>query len=141
MFISVILEQGELPQTVAGGSGLDKSLADYFIAFSAMAQRLGLRPLGDFYTDYSEELEAIVTNEDLSSEEIDEATSRIGVDGPWFDPEEGLPTIRSLIQHLESLPANEAEDLEGPLMGLRTIASELDYAKRHESRFHLAYHE
>lgn len=141
MFLSVVLERGEVPESLSAGPGVEKSLANYFDDLHVTAQSLGLRPLGDFHVDYSEQLEAIMMNDDIEGEDIEEAMSRIGADGPWFDPDEGLLTVRGLIQHFESLSANEPHAVEGPLIVLRGIASELEHAKKHDDRFHLASHE
>jgi hypothetical protein len=141
MFVSVVLEQRELHESASAGPGIEKSLANYIDSLNETARGLGLRTLGNFYVDYSEQLEAIMTDEGIDNEDIEEAMSRIGVDGPWFDPDEGLRTVHGLMQHLESLPADESSAVEGPLMVLRGIATELEYAKEHGDRFHLAFHE
>ena len=141
MFVSVVLEHGEVPESLSAGPGIEKSMANYFDGLNATARGLGLRPLGDFHVDYSEQLEAIMTNEDIEGEDIEEAMSRIGTEGPWFGPDEGLRTVHGLIQHFDSLPANEANAVEGSLIVLRGIETELEYAKEHDDRFHLAFHE
>jgi hypothetical protein len=140
-FVSVVLVHGEVPESLSSGPGIGKSFANHFDDLNAMARGLGLRPLDDFYVDYMEQLEAIWTDENFQVEGLEEATSRIGADGPWFDPDEGLRSVYGLIQHIESLPANEVNTLEGPLTVLRSIASELEYAKQQDSRFHLAFQE
>ena len=58
--------------------------------------------------------------------------------GPWFEPNAGLATVRGLIQYFEKSPSSESE---GPLAILRSLETELAYAKDRESRFHLNFAE
>lgn len=54
VFISVVLEHGEIPETICSGPGIAKSFANFFDDLDEMARRLHLTPLKDFYveTDY-----------------------------------------------------------------------------------------
>jgi hypothetical protein len=138
MFVVVVLENGEVvPETVETADA--KSLAWHFDDLNAMARRLGLRPLGDFEVDYEEQRMEVLDGEDLSDEDIEEAMSRVGDDGPWFEPDEGLRTVLGLIRHIEESPAGAANAPEVKLHVLRGLASEIGYAGRRHTRFHLAF--
>lgn len=139
MFVSVVLEDGEIPDSASGGPGIAKSLVHMMDDLDAMAVDLGLRPLGDFVVDYGEQMEELFADEGV--EDIDEALSRIGADGPWFDPDEGLRTVGGLIQRVEGFGGEGSKTREGTLIVLGSIASELEYAKKQGSRFHLGFGE
>jgi hypothetical protein len=73
---------------------------------------------------------------DLEIEDMEETMSRIGDDGPLFEPVDGLETVHGLIRHIESSPAQE-----GPLTVLKAVAAELEYARRRGVRFHFGFQE
>ncbi len=137
MFIALVLEHGELPESLSGGPSIGKSLASYLDTLDEMARDLSLRPLNDFVVDYTEQIEDILVDEDI--EDVEEAIMGLGGSGPWYDPEEGIRTVQCLIQHIDGLLADEDKALEGPLVVLKSLASELDYAKQQDSRFHLSF--
>jgi hypothetical protein len=136
MFIAVALEEGEIPEDLSSGPGVAKSFANCFDDLNATARGLGLKPLGDFYVDHMEQLEAIWNDVDLEIEDMEETMSRIGDDGPWFVPDDALETVHGLIRHVESSPAHE-----GPLTVLKAVAAELEYARRRGVRFHFGFQE
>jgi hypothetical protein len=137
MFLGVVLENG-----AAAPESVDtKSFAWHCDDLDLMARALGLRPLGEFEVDYGERrdeiLDEMLRDEDTDDEDIYEAMSQVGDDGPWFDPDEGLRTVHGLIQHIENLPAGEANEVK--LLVLRGLVSELSWAKQNRLRFHFAF--
>ncbi len=142
MFLSIVLENGEaVPESVESVDA--KSFAWQCGDLDLLARGLALRPLGEFEVDYSEQrgeiLDEMLADEDIKDKDLDEALSRVGVGGPWFDPEEALQTVNGLIQHIENLPADGANDVK--MHVLRGLVSELTYAKQNQLRFHLAFEE
>ncbi len=139
MFISLVLEDEELPESIDGGPGIAKSLASSIGELDEIARQLGLKPLGEFVVDSGEELDEIMADEDLVDiEDLEAAIREIGGAGPWFEPETGLATVGGLIQHFEKSPSSGSE---GSLVILRSLETELAYAKDRESRFHLNFAE
>jgi hypothetical protein len=131
MFVSVVLENGEIPESADEGSGIAKSLASNLDNLDSFARGLGLKPLGEFVVDYASELEEIAANLDV--DDLEEAIGAIGVAGPWFDPKEGLTTVRGLIQHVQASPAKAHL-----LFVLQSLEGELENAVHKNSRFHLS---
>jgi hypothetical protein len=133
-FLSVTLEVGELPESIDGGPGIAKSLADHIESLDSMASGLGLRPLGQFMVDYASQMEDFFAeegNDDI--EDIEKAMAGLGDSGPWFNPEEGIATVLGLIQKVQSSP-----DAANLLVILKSMEQELEYAKQRGSRFHLS---
>jgi hypothetical protein len=138
-FLLTALESGEpIPESVEVDA---QSLARLFDDLNAMSRDLGLRPLDEFLVDYEEQRMEVLEREDLSDEDLEEAMNRVGDEGPWFDPHEGLRTVHGLIRHLEGLPSSEVDagKVKVRLFVLKGLESEIGYAKQIGTRFHLAF--
>ena len=134
MFLGVTLEDAELPESIDGGPGIAKSLAYHLESLDSMARGLGVKPLGEFMVDYISQMEEFFAAEGNDTiEEMEQAMAGIGDSGPWFNPDEGVATVRALIQKVQS-----AADTKNLLVILKSLEKELEYAKQKGSRFHLS---
>ena len=122
------------------------ALADCCDALTAVAQRLGVRPLHRFASTESElwdeladEVMARVDDErDAESAILELMNER----GDWHDPEDGLHSVQALITHYES--ASPQAPVGGPhtardvLFDLRAVEMILTQAAKRERGFRLA---
>jgi hypothetical protein len=88
------------------------------------AQRLGVRPLMDFFSTSADEA-ADLLGDDVAGTEIPAAQ--------WFSAEEGLKTVDALLADIDASP--ELEPAKDDLLGCRRVLRE---AQKHEVRWHLA---
>lgn len=131
MFMSVVLEHGELPESIDGGPSVAKALAYCMDELDSIARTLGLKPLVDFEVDYRADLDEILADESIDLEEA--MAGGLGSSGPWYDPETALQTVRGLIAHLSQ--TDTRMDI------LRSLETELEYAKQQGGGFHLHFAE
>jgi hypothetical protein len=136
MSMWVVLEHGEIPESLDAGYGVGKSLAGFLDELDDTARKLGLSPLGGFVVDYAEQTEELFADEDVEIDDIKAAIGNLGSEGPWYDPDEGLRTANGLFRHFQGSPDGETESNEGVLESLRYLVPELEYAKQQGSRFH-----
>ncbi len=80
-----------------------------------LAKRLGVRPLMEFFSASPDEVAEMAG---LSADEIDVP------DEQWFEPREGLRTVRSLKEHLASIPG--AEEVVLDLADMERVLQEAD---------------
>jgi hypothetical protein len=133
MFVTFVLDHGEVPESFESGPSFAKSLCSMMDNLDSIARGIGLKPLVDFEVDYSEEVDEILADENV---DVEQAMNDVGKGGPWYEPGEGLVTVRGLIGHLQGLA-----DAEQALPVLRSLERELEYAKETGSGFHLSFTE
>ncbi len=131
IFVSLVLEHGELPESVDGGPSIAKALASCMDELDSIARGLGLKPLVDFEVEYEEELDEILSDESIDLEEA--MVGGLGSSGPWYDSNEALQTVRGLIKHI---PESDRK-----MIVLRSLETELVYASEQGSGFHLHFSE
>jgi hypothetical protein len=108
-----VLEASENSPTVVDG----KCLARVFDKLTILAQQLKVTPLEGFLGG--------VPDIDLDIEEI------------WFEPLDGLNTVRALLDHLEQTP-NIYRSQDGIISDLLGLKDVLETAQQRKVRWHLA---
>jgi hypothetical protein len=112
-------------------SGCGKVLERAQRQIDGIARRLNLTPLEDFISTDPEEIRGYM--EDLGGVPD-------GVQFPaeqWFDPSDGLKTVRGLLNHLRNDPSG-VRNLQGVLQDLEATEEVLAAAAKQGTRFHLA---
>jgi len=94
-----------------------------------MAKRLGVRPLMDFFSISSEELLSLAEEYGASLNKPKAAHHEI-----WFAGEEGLRTVKTLLQGLPSSKLDQSDRIESEL---REFVNVLELAKANGVRWHL----
>jgi hypothetical protein len=82
MSMSVVLERGEIPESLDEEYGPAKSLAAHLDTLGAPPRRIGLEPLGGFVHDYVEEVEEIAADGDMDEADLEAAPGGMGAPGP-----------------------------------------------------------
>ena len=127
------------------GRGYGIALASCCDALTAVAHRLGIRPLhrfatneSDLWDELSEEVLARAEDEREAEAEILELLNERG---EWHEAEDGLETVRALIAHYDSRPAGEivcdSARVEEVLFDLRALELILAQAVHRERGFRL----
>jgi hypothetical protein len=112
-----------------------KTLAKAEDKLSDIAEEIGVTPLADFVTGNerdSEDFQDIAENEGWSGADYQSGGTTDG----WFDPSEGLDTVRALMGFIESDP----ESLKRPkatMEELRKLEAALDAAVQAGVKFRL----
>ena len=128
------------------GLGYGRALTDCRARLSELAQRLGVCPLHRFEDDESalwDELEEDVLRDAEDEREAEQQLlGMLDEHGAWYDAEDGLATVRTLLEHLER------EDPEGSMSNgsrtrdaiwdLRAVEAILHDAHDRGRRFRLA---
>ena len=128
------------------GRGYGLALAECRDALTAVAQRLGVRPLHRFATTESDLWDELAEEVMARAEDEREAEAEIlellNERGDWHDPEDGLDTVRALMAHYESAPPREAvcnsSSVADVLFDLRAIEMILGEAAAKQRGFRLA---
>jgi len=89
------------------------------------AQRLGVRPLMDFFSCNPDEAADFLKGEGVTDVEIPGEQ--------WFSAEEGLKTVQTLLSVIDASP--ELMDTKTDLLGFQRILKE---AQKHGVKWHLA---
>ena len=115
-------------ENIVDGKALSRAEGE----LAALAHRLGVRPLMDFFSMSAEEFE----------EQAEQFNPLAGIPDPpayredWFTAEEGLATVRALISHLQANP--DAIGHPERVMGdLEDFAQVLEEAGKRSIRWHL----
>jgi hypothetical protein len=110
---------------VDASSVCGKALAKAQARLDGIARQHGLTPLEDFLSVAPEDVAALLGDEG-------EAPEGLGLPAEqWFDPADGLRTVRGLLTHGGDRPAGVRDDLEATERVLLA-------ARQHGVRFHLA---
>lgn len=128
------------------GRGYGVAIARCRDALTAVAQRLGVRPLhrfasteSDLWDELAEEVMARAEDERDAEAEIQELLNERG---DWHDPEDGLHTVRALIAHYETDGSHEAvcggAAIADVLFDLRALELILGETAERERGFRLA---
>jgi hypothetical protein len=96
-----------------------------------IAKELGLTPLGDFISVAPEDVLAFFEDQGGVPEGQELAPE------DWFDPAEGLRTVRGLLSYVRDNPAS-IKQARGVCDDLEAAEEVLAAAQRHGVRFHLA---
>jgi hypothetical protein len=96
-----------------------------------IAKEHGLPPLGDFISVAPEDMLAFFEGEGGMPEGLEVPAE------DWFDPAEGLRTVRGLLSYLRDHPAS-VKQARGVRDDLEAAEQVLAAAKEHGVRFHLA---
>jgi hypothetical protein len=96
-----------------------------------IAREHGLTPLGDFISVAPEDVLAFLEGEGGVPEDLELPTE------DWFDPAEGLRTVRGLLSYIRDNPAS-VKQARGVCDDLEAAEEVLAAAKEHGVRFHLA---
>jgi len=109
-----------------------KALARASDALQDAAAQLGVRPLMDFFSMSADSVEEAAAEFGLDEETLSAAPAEA-----WFEPADGLRTVRALLQHCEQvreqLPGHEVVREE-----LLEYARVLEQAQSRGFRWHLA---
>lgn len=97
--------------------------------FGQMAKQLGVRPLMDFFSISNEELSSLAKEYDA----VPKKTKAVHEEN-WFAAEDGLQTIKALLQELASSKLNRPDRIEAELRGFARV---LELAKASGVRWHL----
>lgn len=108
-----------------------KCLARAQDRLDAIAKERGLTPLGDFLSIAPEEAMAFLEGEGVAPEGLELPAEQ------WFDPADGLRTVRGLLDQLRHAPP-DVPRLAGVLDDLEATERVLLAAEQHGVRFHLA---
>lgn len=92
-----------------------------------MAKRLGVRPLMSFFSASKDEVGSLL-GDDAGSLGID-------IEEKWFAAEEGLRTVKALLENLSSLKLKDVDRVEADL---REFVGALEQARANGTRWHLA---
>jgi|SRR5690242_15702310 len=95
-----------------------------------IAKKLGVRPLMSFFSMSNEELSSL---EEEYAIDLGKAKSRTA--DTWFSAEEGLRTVKVL---LENVSSSKLKDVAGLDADLREFVRVLELAKANGIRWHLA---
>lgn len=124
------------------------ALTDCRASLTTAAQRLGVRPLHRYQSDedalWDELEEEVMRRAEDEREAEQEILSMLDERGDWHDAEDGLDTVKALIQHLEQ-DAAEAPVANGcrtrdVLWDLRALETILRDAQARGRRFRLSIH-
>jgi hypothetical protein len=96
-----------------------------------LAERAGVRPLMDFFSQNPEDLAEILEDDDLEEPESGLPAEQ------WFSADDGLATVRGLLSHLISAPSDRADDV-ALINDLREYESILTRLAAEGIRWHLA---
>lgn len=96
---------------------------------AAAAEKAGVTPLMGFFSMSQEEVEAAAGEFGLPEE-----TGTGTTEEQWFDPEDGLKTVRALLGMLDKDPDSLGGDVKGELLEFEAVLKE---AKQHGHRWHL----
>ena len=97
---------------------------------AAAAEKAGVRPLMHFFSMSRDEAETAAEEFGLPEDAVTEAG-----DEQWFDPEDGLKTVRALLSQLERNPESLGGDVRGELLEFEAV---LTQAKEHGHLWHLS---
>ena len=125
---SVVLESDLVGAAVPAGAG--KSLLYFHRQIDAVAERLGVSPLSGFF---SRDPRAIV---DYLRQQGVEPDMDALPDEEWYEPAEGLATVRGLLAHLRIEPDDVPEPVR-IIADLEEIERALAAAAESGVRFHL----
>jgi hypothetical protein len=112
------------PSTEISGKGLAQAMD----ALGELARSLGVREPWDFYSESNEEAFEKLGEELPEDMEKDGAT--------WFDPTEGLKSVRSLLTKLRDDPKN-IEGAAFAMSDLEALRKILEIAEKHGVKFRL----
>ena len=108
-----------------------KFIAEESDVLDRIATRLGVTPLMDFFSASPDEMSDFLDGEGLA--EI--AEMKLERES-WFDPEDGLRTMKALLGSLAEKSA-EVEKLQGVISDLRQFEQVLLRAKSNGAKWHL----
>ena len=117
-----------------------------------LAEAAEVRPLLDFFSMDPDEVDALFEGLNLAGEPEPTGPADAGDEVPtleeappeeWFDADDGLATVRALIQAVQDLPTPEPPDPFNPppeaiLTDLREFETILDYLAAEGVRWHLS---
>ena len=123
-----------LDQEIAGFDSFvnGKFLAEESDALDRIATKLEVTPLMDFFSTPPGEISDFLDGEGLG--EI--ADMKLGKQS-WFDPEDGLRTVKALLSYFAEKSA-KVENLQGVVSDLREFKQVLLKAKNHGVKWHLS---
>jgi hypothetical protein len=102
----------------------------------ALAEKLGVTPLKDFFSaDPDEVLDFLETEADAAGRSASAPPSLSAEQ--WFDAADGLRTVRGLRGHLSANPT-ALKNAQAAISDLDEFAAVLDKALAHKIRWHLA---
>lgn len=129
----VVLER-ELPEAAIAKEG-GKALIHHQHELDDLARRLDLMPLSGLVSVRPAALAAYLQQQGLDPNEIPIP------DEEWYDPAEGLKTVRGLIEHLRKAPGAAPATVPNSVrvvQDLQGIEKALIVAEREKVQFHLA---
>ena len=109
-----------------------KFISEESDALDRIATKLGVTPLMDFFSTSPDEMSGFLDGEAL--EKI--ADMKLGKES-WFDPEDGLRTVQTLISYFNE-KSDKAENHQGVISDLREFEQVLLKAKNHGVKWHLS---
>ena len=109
-----------------------KSLSKESETLDRIATKLGVKPLMEFFSTSPDEMAAFLEGEDVG--EIAEMKFR---EESWFDPEDGLATVRSLLSYLRERP-DAIGNYEEVISDLREFEQVLLKARDHGVKWHVS---
>jgi hypothetical protein len=122
----VVFEDEVPPHGIIGGDHL--LLSKRYDELDSVAQEAGLATLTSFMSQDPEDLEEFL-EDDAGQLELPPME--------WFDPEDGLKAVESLIGFLDSNPKSITKSKE-ILEDLKVVKSELEAAVRENMKFHFS---
>ncbi len=100
---------------------------------AAISQKIGVRPLMEFFSTDASELTDFALDAGMGAEDL----QALPAQASWFDPDEGLRTARALIDELQGNSV-AIERLDLVIADLKDIVRILEEAKRRGLQWHLA---
>lgn len=99
----------------------------------ALAERLGVTPLMDFFSMKPHEIEDVARAFEMPVEDV----ASVAGEETWFSPDDGLRTVTTLIAHLEREPLS-LRNGSAVLEDLSELESVLAHARDAGLKWHLA---
>jgi hypothetical protein len=100
---------------------------------AALARKLGVTPLMEFFSADASELADFAMEAGMEEQDL----PAVSAQASWFDPDEGLRTARALISELQGNPV-ALQQLDLVIADLKDSLRILEEAKRRGLRWHLA---